>query len=336
MASTAQFSRSQFNLAQGRRQAGSTFKPFTLATAIEEGIDPATTRYLSAPLDIVAGDALYRQYGEWHPRTAGGDYAGPITIEAGTLRSDNTVYARLAIDVDPLAIRDMARRLGVNQARLSVGPSITLGVDGVTPVEMASAYSTLAAQGVYHAPHAISVVDFANGAKPQKFAVKGKRVLQDGIAAEVTRILGENMLAGTGTGARTSDGRPQAGKTGTTDGYRDAWFCGYTPDLATCVWIGYPKGEIQLLDVEGVSRVSGPTLPADIWHVYMDAALAHVRPTPFPAPRHPPVFHPFASFFTEEAVVVVPTTITDTKVTPPSGPTLPPVTSGPPPGSTGP
>ncbi len=339
MASTAQFSQSQFNLAQGQRQVGSTFKPFTLATAIEEGIDPATTRYLSAPFDINPGSALFRQYGAWHPRTAGGDYVGPVTIEAATLRSDNTVYARLAIDVDPRAIRDMARRLGVNRAHLSVGPAITLGVDGVTAVEMASAYATLAAQGVYHTPHAISRVDFASGAKSKTFAVKGKRVVQDGVAAEVTRILGENMVSGTGAGARMSDHRPEAGKTGTTDQYRDAWFCGYTPVLATCVWIGYPKGEIQLLNVEGVSRVSGPTLPADIWHAFMNAALARTPATDFPAPRHPPVFAPFQSFFTQEAVVVVPTTSGKTGKTDAGGGggAPPPAATGggPPPASTG-
>jgi penicillin-binding protein 1A len=328
MASTASYSQSQFNLAQGRRQAGSTFKPFTLATAIEEGIDPATTRYMSAPLDINPGTDLYRKYGPWHPRTADGTYVGPITIEAATLRSDNTVYARLAIDVDPPAIADMARRLGVNQAHLSDGPAITLGVDGVTPVEMASAYATLAAQGVYHAPHAVSSVSFASGAPPKVYPVKGKRVLQDGVAAEVTRILGENMLAGTGVGARMADGRPEAGKTGTTDEYRDAWFCGYTPDLATCVWIGYPKGEIQLLNVEGVSRVSGPTLPADIWKIFMTAALAGKPQTDFPAPKHPPVFTPFQSQFTQQANVIVPTTTSAGKTDAGGGGGAPPPASG--------
>jgi penicillin-binding protein 1A len=239
------------------------------------------------------------------------------------------VYARLAIDVDPPAIADMARRLGVNQAHLSGGPAITLGVDGVTPVEMASAYATFAAQGVYHTPHAVSSVSFASGAAPKVFPVKGKRVLQDGVAAEVTRILGENMVSGTGKGARMSDGRPEAGKTGTTDEYRDAWFCGFTPDLATCVWIGYPKGEIQLINVEGVSRVSGPTLPADIWHVFMDAALAGKPKTGFPDPKHPPVYTPFDSQFTQQAsAYTAPTTSSTGKTDGGGGGGAPPASSG--------
>jgi membrane peptidoglycan carboxypeptidase len=110
-------------------------------------------------------------------------------------------------------------------------------------------------------------------------------VIQDGVAAEVTRILGENMHSGTGTGALMSDDRPEAGKTGTTDNHTDAWFCGFTPTLATCVWIGYPDETKSLYNIEGVGAVSGPTLPADIWHNYMDSALEGTPPVSFAAPK---------------------------------------------------
>jgi len=127
-------------------------------------------------------------------------------------------------------------------------------------------------------------------------------VIQDGVAAEVTRILGENMYSGTGTRARTSDGRPQAGKTGTTDDNTDAWFCGYTPDLATCVWIGYPDSTRPLYNVEGVRAVSGPTLPSDIWHLFMDEAVKGTPPKAFPAPRNPVSWSTFTSMFANRVV----------------------------------
>jgi membrane peptidoglycan carboxypeptidase len=132
--------------------------------------------------------------------------------------------------------------------------------------------------------------------------------MADGVAAEVTRILGQNMYSGTGTRARMSDNRPQAGKTGTTDNVKDAWFCGFTPDLATCVWIGYPISErYPLRGVEGVGTVYGGTLPAAIWHGYMDGALAKVAPHDFPKPKNPPTFiSNFRSEFTERAVYVAP------------------------------
>ena len=127
-------------------------------------------------------------------------------------------------------------------------------------------------------------------------------MIEDGVAAEVTRILGENMRSGTGTGALMSDDRPEAGKTGTTDNHTDAWFCGYTPTLATCVWIGYPDETKSLYNVEGVGAVSGPTLPADIWHLFMDSALAGTPPVNFAAPKNPVAWNGFTSQFENRIV----------------------------------
>ncbi len=257
MASTRYFRTDQFDLAsQGRRQPGSTFKPFTLAAAIEQGIDPAATTYMSAPFSWQpdANSPI------WNVATAGDKYAGPVTLENATLASDNTVFAQLAIDVGPTNIVDMARRLGIRSSPLEAVPSITLGANGVSPLEMTSAYATLAAGGIYRPPTAITSVEDAEGQQLLGKRSRGVRVIEDGVAAEVTRILGENMYSGTGTGARMTDDRPEAGKTGTTDNYTDAWFCGYTPTLATCVWIGYPDETKSLYNVEGVGAVSGPTL----------------------------------------------------------------------------
>ena len=155
-------------------------------------------------------------------------------------------------------------------------PSITLGTIGVTPLEMASAYATLAAGGVYSKPMAITRVVLPNGkvdtsapwGKPQR-----ERVIPDWVAATVTRVLEQNMLYGTGTGAHIYN-HTDAGKTGTTDNYADAWFSGYTPRLEASVWIGYPSGEIPMLDVHGIA-VSGPTFPAQIWHSFMETAIGN-------------------------------------------------------------
>ena len=302
MASTRYFHKDQFDLAsQGRRQPGSTFKPITLATAIEQGIDPSATTYMSAPFSWQPDP----NSPVWNVATAGGEYAGPISLENATLASDNTVFAQLAIDVGPANIVDMAKRLGVRTSPLEAVPSLTLGADGVSPLEMATVYATLADGGVYHAPTAIKQVTDADGKLLVTGHSPGVRVVQDGVAAEVTRILGENMHSGTGTGALMSDDRPEAGKTGTTDNHTDAWFCGYTPTLATCVWIGYPDETKPMIGVEGVGAVSGPTLPADIWHIYMDSALGGTPPVSFAAPKTLPSWARFDSQFANRVVSTI-------------------------------
>lgn len=302
MASTRAFRTDQFDLtSQSRRQPGSTFKTITLATAIEQGIDPSATTYMSAPFSWRPDE----NSPTWDVATAGDKYAGAITLENATLASDNTVYAQLAIDVGPANIVEMAKRLGVRTSPLEPVPSLTLGADGVSPLEMATVYATLANGGVYHPPTAIKTVHDATGQQLLGERNRGVRVIQDGVAAEVTRILGENMHSGTGTGALMSDDRPEAGKTGTTDNHTDAWFCGYTPTLATCVWIGYPDETKSLYNIEGVGAVSGPTLPADIWRLFMDAALAGTPPVNFAAPKTPVAWSGFTSQFENRIVSTV-------------------------------
>jgi penicillin-binding protein 1A len=275
---------SEFDLATtAERQAGSTFKPIVLAAAVADGLNPWATHYLSAP--------FYYAPLDWRVRTYDGTYAGPETVAAATLQSDNTVYARLALDVGPPAIVAMAQKLGV-QTPLHPTPSLALGAGAVTPLDMASVYATLAAGGVYSRPLAIRRVVFPGGkvdsgwGRPQR-----TRVLPDWVAATVTRVLEENMLHGTGVGAHVP-GRVDAGKTGTTDDYADAWFCGYTPALEATVWIGYPRGEIPMLDVHGAA-VSGPTLPASAWRLFMERADEGSPDPVFPAPLSPALFAPW-------------------------------------------
>jgi penicillin-binding protein 1A len=278
----------EFNLATtAERQAGSTFKPIALAAAVEQGLNPWAVRYLSAP--------FYYAPLQWRVRTYDGTYDGPETVAAATLHSDNTVYARLALDVGPDAIASMAQKLGI-QTELQPAPSLALGTGAVTPLEMASVYATLAAGGVYSKPLAIRRVVFSGGRTGSGWGqVVRTRVVPDWVASTVTRVLEENMLHGTGVGAHVP-GRVDAGKTGTTDDYADAWFCGYTPSLEATVWIGYPRGEIPMLDVHGAA-VSGPTLPATAWRSFMEQALAGSPNAAFPVPLSPAQFAPWSRRF---------------------------------------
>jgi penicillin-binding protein 1A len=273
------------------RQAGSTFKPIVLAAAVAAGMNPWATRYLSAP--------FYYPPLQWHVRTYDGAYAGPETVAAATLHSDNTVYARLALDVGADAIVTMAHKLGV-QTQLEPTPSLALGTDAVTPLDMASAYATLAAGGVYSKPQVIRRVVFRGGKVGSGWNESPRtRVLPDWVAATVTRVLEENMLHGTGIGAHVP-GRVDAGKTGTTDDYADAWFCGYTPSLEATVWMGYPGGEIPMLDVHGAT-VSGPTLPATAWRLFMGRAVEGSPVTSFPAPLSAAQFVPWTRRYASTA-----------------------------------
>ncbi|HEX6491217.1 MAG TPA: PBP1A family penicillin-binding protein [Gaiellaceae bacterium] len=284
----------QFNLAaQARRQAGSTFKAFVLAAAVEEGINPATTTYVSAPFHYQPDPYSPA----WNVQTYDHTYLGTTTIENATLHSDNTVYAQLTLDVGPQRVADMAHRLGVRSSLTTADgayvPSLGLGAIPVSPLDMASAYATLAAGGIYSKPMAIRKVVFGDG-KVDTQAGWGQpqqtRVITDGVAYTVDKILEQNMLSGTGVGAYF--GRPSAGKTGTTDSYADAWFCGFTPTLEATVWIGYPRGEIPMTNVHGIA-VSGPTFPATIWRSFMENAVGNTPPVDFKLPTVQPVWRPF-------------------------------------------
>jgi penicillin-binding protein 1A len=264
----------QFNLAsQARRQAGSTFKTFVLTAAIAAGISPSTS-YLSAPFEYDPagdGDCDAEPPTAWCPQTYDHSYIGVTSIHNATLRSDNSVYARLTLDVGPEKVAEMARKLGV-RSTLPIVPSLGLGAGEVSPLEMSSAYATLAAGGVYSQPTAIRKVVLANGQVDEDAGwgkVKRERVIPDWVAYEVTKILEDNVTGGTGY-PNAYIGRPAAGKTGTTDDFTDAWFCGYLPNLQATVWVGYPKGKVPMDNVHGI-RVAGGTFPAQIWGIFMRA-----------------------------------------------------------------
>ncbi len=275
----------EFNLvAQARRQAGSTFKTFVLATAVMKKIDPSSTSYVSAPYYYQPDPNAPA----WEVSTYDHSYSGWTTIRSATIRSDNSVFAQLTVDVGPENVAETARRMGVRTPLLAV-PSLGLGSIAISPLDLASGYATLAGRGVYSRPMAIRKVILPGDRGEDTSAGWGeprrRRVMSEEEAYVITKILEENMQYGTGTGAALV--RPAAGKTGTTDDHADAWFAGYTPNLTTVVWVGYPQGEIPMENVHGIS-VSGGSFPAEIWRLFMQRALWESEPLDWVVPAELP------------------------------------------------
>src|SRR3954453_18526075 len=286
MASSGGYRDRTFNLAaQGHRQPGSSFKPFVLMTAVLQGADPDRTIYVSKPVNLqIPG------YGTWSPKTYSNTYSGAETLTRATLHSDNSVYAQLDIDVGPKNVAKTAKLMGIT-SKLEGLPSEGLGglTYGVSPLEMASAYATLAAGGIRSEPKAIRKVVFPDGKSDDLGRPKRKRVLSDGVAYTVTKVLEKNIQAGTAVNANI--GCPAAAKTGTTDEFVDAWLVGYTPHLSTAVWVGYPNSRVSMTNVHG-SSVQGGSIPAGIWHDFMSTAHG-TNCDSFPPPTEQPKFGAF-------------------------------------------
>jgi penicillin-binding protein 1A len=276
---------SQVNLATGDggtgRQAGSAFKPFTLTAAMEANVSLSSRWY--GPGTITIQDPRCYTDGEpWTLSNASDEESGTFSLATATAYSVNTVFAQVASLVGPDAVADAAHRMGI-RSKLQPVCSITLGTQAVTPLEMTNAYATLAARGIRRWATPVHAVRDASGAVLDRTTSgRGKRVISTNDADLVTYALENVIRYGTGTAANI--GRPAAGKTGTAQDYVDAWFCGYVPRLATCVWIGYPKGEIPLENVEGYSAVYGGTIPALIWHDFMLKATERMPVQEFPTP----------------------------------------------------
>ena len=266
-----------FNLAaQGRRQPGSAFKPFTLVAALEEEFSLSDRYSGSAPRKILLPDGQV-----WTVHNYEGSASGSMNLITATEKSVNAVYAQLVMDVGADKVVSAAERMGITSP-LDPYPSIALGglTIGVSTLEMASAYATLAAEGTYRRPFAVARVLDRSG---EVFAGEsiGIRALERAVANRTTAVLERVVQNGTGRRAQAL-GRPAAGKTGTTDDYRDSWFAGFTPQLSTVVWIGYPKARIPLLNIHGLPRVYGGSLPAEIWTRFMSAALEGLPVMDFP------------------------------------------------------
>ncbi len=297
------FNKSQFNLAvQGERQPGSSFKPFVLADALDQGIAPETT-FPSHELDIPFDGKV------WHVANYEGDYLGSANLRTATTYSDNSVYAQLTSTIGPATVARMAHRLGITSP-LNPYLSIGLGAESVNPLEMARAYATLAHGGQRidgsafgNRPRAIRLVgqQGKNGAaielKDTNKPVSNP-VLDSGKDALLTNILESVVQSGTGKRAQLGGGWGVAGKTGTTENHGDAWFVGYTPTLVAAVWVGYPNELKPMLTEFNGDPVAGGTYPALIWKRFMTLALKD-RPDP------PTQFSSPPSYYSSPAYVVM-------------------------------
>jgi penicillin-binding protein 1A len=259
-----------FNLAaQGRRQPGSAFKPFTLVAALEQGISLYKGYSARVPRIIHLDSGT-----DWVVHNYEGSPGGFLNVIEATRYSVNTVYAQIVMDAGPSNVVDVAHRMGITSS-LDAYPSIALGAltIGVSPLEMASAYATLADGGMAYKPYAIAKVTDRAGETLFETKPDGKRALEPEIADKARAVLEQVIARGTGKRAQRL-GRPAAGKTGTTDNYADSWFAGFTPQLSTAVWLGYPGRLIGMNNIHGLAHIYGGSLPCEIWTRFMISALA--------------------------------------------------------------
>jgi penicillin-binding protein 1A len=254
-------SESQFNYAwQAHRQPGSSFKTFVLTTAIKQGIDPNSTYYDgTSPMTLTTPGG-----GTW---TVNNDEpgGGTMSLASATWNSINVVFAQLDLDVGSENVTHTAHQMGIEAPLESVPAEAIGGLRiGVTPLEMADAYATLANGGIHHDPTAISRVEFPNKKVDETDSSAGERVLTEGEAYDVTQLLEGVITQGTGAGYTYMGCPSEAGKTGTSEGESDAWFVGYTPMFSTAVWVGHPQSR-------EATGFGGPTA-GPIWRAYMEAA----------------------------------------------------------------
>jgi membrane carboxypeptidase/penicillin-binding protein len=266
------YDRSQFNRALAKNQPGSTFKPFLYAAAIDHGYTAATTITCEPVSFPQAGGAPYQ------PRDYGGSYHyRPFTLKEALFTSDNVVAVRLNDQVGADTAAAYARKMGIESTIRPV-LSLPLGTSEVTPLEMARAYGPLANRGIKAEPFYIQKVTDISGKVLEERRPKLEQALDEKTAYIVTDMLtGVLQPGGTASNIAGAVDRPAAGKTGTTENYRDAWFMGYTPDLVTAIYVGYDDKS------KGVGSTGG-VIAAPIWAGFIKEALRDVAPSDFPVP----------------------------------------------------
>jgi membrane carboxypeptidase/penicillin-binding protein len=255
--------KSQFNRAwQAQRPAGSSFKIFVYSTALESGYSPDSV-VADAPVDILVGPNDH-----WNPKNSDGRYLGNITLRTALQRSRNPVSARLVDAVGPSRVADLAYKMGI-KTHVEPVMSLALGAVSVTPFDMASALAVVANGGRRVDVTLIKMIQDSDGKiiEDHRVPPSTDQILRPGTAFALTEMMENVVNYGTGYLARLR-GRPAAGKTGTTDENRDAWFCGFVPQLAAAVWVGND-------DDSRMYGTSGGDVPAPIWHDFMEAVLAH-------------------------------------------------------------
>ncbi len=357
------FSESQFDPAtQASRQAGSSFKMFTLAAALSRGYSPndtVSTQPLHWRLTQGTGkDSFYNLSGDCSNTV--------LSLTDAIAQSDNCAFVRTELSLGPgnfgtdgvKTVVQTATAMGIDTSNFQNVVTTTLGVNGVSPLEMAQAYSVLPNNGILKRATFVTKIVDRNGKTIYQAPGVGTQVLDPNVAHTETDMLKGVLRHGTASITLSGFPRPAAGKTGTTDHNQDAWFVGYTPQLTAAVWMGDPNGEIAMTNIGGTGPVFGAGYPAKIWRQFMLAASASLPPLDFPPPdqslyRRPrfitelgrQVFGPLFPLTTTTTIPGVTTTIPGPTVntTPPvSTPattvpvTVPPTTSPPPPPTTTP
>lgn len=275
-----------YNLAtEGQRQPGSSFKPFALIAYLEQGGSLNSFWNITSPLELECSVPC-GPGGSFVWTVRGGRADGGLrSLEAGTYFSTNTVYAQVALEVGPEAIAEVANRMGVS-SELPEVYSLALGAGEVSPLDMAAAYSTIANYGVKYEPYLIERIEDDEGNVLFEADPQPEQVLDQAMTAAVVQTMEKVVSVGGATGNRADIGRPQAGKTGTTQSFRDAWFVGFVPQYSTAVWVGYPDAQVAMTNItingEFYTRVFGGSVPAPIWREFMTEFLADVPVEDFP------------------------------------------------------
>jgi penicillin-binding protein 1A len=274
------YSETEFNRAvESNRLPGSGFKPFLYYAAFEKlDLGPADVFVDKAVTIPVKGAS------DWRPQNFGREYEGPMILKHALMKSVNAIAAQLVERVGPDEVIDAARRSGIN-SDLKPVYSLALGTSGASPLEMASAFATFATGGVRHEPFWIRRVEDPLGRVLEEQIVRGERTLDAGIGFQLIDMMRGVLTAGTGRIIRRMGfDLPAAGKTGTTDDFRDAWFTGFTPTLSVSVWVGYDRG-ISMRDVNGVG-ITGGRGAAPIWADFMIKATSGEPPREFTVPSN--------------------------------------------------
>jgi penicillin-binding protein 1A len=263
------------------RQPGSSFKLFTLLAALESGYGPQSPVDGTGPCLVVTPGTQPTRAKPPVPINNAEPGSGTMTMASATAGSVNCAFERMAATVGINKVVDVAKRL--LHRTYSPLPAVVIGAQEATPLEMASAYATLANDGVEHAPTYVTDVLDRSGHLLYSGVDAGQRVLTTQVSRTAVGVLEGVLQGGTAACCPLAGGRPAAGKTGTTNGFTNAWFVGFTPQLASAVWVGVPTGQVSMSNVGG-REVFGATYSAPIWKQYMDAALASQPNAAFPAP----------------------------------------------------
>lgn len=299
MASSGDYGSSKFNLAtQAKRQPGSTFKMVVLMAALQRGVDINKTSYISKKLDFIDPT-----YGKIDVNTDDGNPSGgPKSLFQAVVTSDNTVFQQLDLDLGPPDVTKTAREMGITSKMQSYPAEALGGLSRCcTPLEMTKAYVTINSGGYRTKAVSVTKVKFPDGRVDSSLGKPDKvKVFTDGMTHEAILAMEANVKGGTGTAAQLPE-CTAAGKTGTTSGFKDAWFNGMTPNLNTAVWVGYPKTNIPMTNVPNWGTMFGGDAPASIWHDFMISAVDKADCGAFPEPKEKFVPEPFFGKYSDQS-----------------------------------